>query len=66
VADHMLANSIAWGDWSLTGSFTTIDLVAATTNAPNGACASWPCSGAGRSRWPRSRPVSQRKIDVAA
>jgi hypothetical protein len=34
VADHMLlASSITWGDWSLTGNFTTIDLIAATTNA---------------------------------
>jgi uncharacterized membrane protein YeiH len=38
VADHtVLASSITWGDWSLTGNFTTIDLIAATTNALNGA-----------------------------
>jgi hypothetical protein len=38
VADHMLlASSITWGDWSLTGNFTSIDLIAATTNALNGA-----------------------------
>ena len=38
MADHMLlASSITWGDWNLTGNFTTIDLIAATTNALNGA-----------------------------
>ena len=38
LADHaVLASSITWGDWSLAGDFTTIDLIAATTNALNGA-----------------------------
>lgn len=35
---HVLAASVDWwSGWKLTGSFTTLDLVAATTNALNGA-----------------------------
>jgi uncharacterized membrane protein YeiH len=38
VADHaLIASSVSWGGWKLTGNFTTIDLLAATTNALNGA-----------------------------
>jgi uncharacterized membrane protein YeiH len=33
----MIATGIDWGDWKLTGDLTTIDLVAAGTNALNGA-----------------------------
>ena len=34
----VLANSaINWGAWKFTGNLTSIDLVAATTNALNGA-----------------------------
>ena len=32
-----LATSVHFGGWDWTGSFTTIDLIAATTNALNGA-----------------------------
>ena len=33
-----LAATVHWGGWKWTGNFTTIDLIAATTNALNGAC----------------------------
>jgi len=33
----MLASDIDVGNWTWTGDFTTIDLIAATTNALNGA-----------------------------
>ena len=33
----MVATGIDWGAWKLTGGLTTIDLLAATTNALNGA-----------------------------
>lgn len=35
---HVFATSVAWwSGWKLTGSFTTLDLIAASTNALNGA-----------------------------
>lgn len=35
---HVLATSVAWwSGWKFTGSFTTLDLIAASTNALNGA-----------------------------
>lgn len=35
--DHLAYRSVDWfGDGSLTGNFTTIDLIAATTGALNG------------------------------
>jgi uncharacterized membrane protein YeiH len=38
VADPtLIASSISWGGWEFTGDFTTIDLIAASTNALNGA-----------------------------
>jgi uncharacterized membrane protein YeiH len=33
----LIASSISWGGWKFTGDFTTIDLIAASTNALNGA-----------------------------
>ncbi len=33
----LLATSIPWGGFKWTGSFTTVDLIAASTNALNGA-----------------------------
>ncbi|MCJ7671370.1 MAG: hypothetical protein MUP67_04905 [Acidimicrobiia bacterium] len=33
----LLASSIHVGGWKVTGEFTTLDLIAATTNALNGA-----------------------------
>jgi uncharacterized membrane protein YeiH len=36
--DHgFLATTVHWGGWTWTGNFTTIDLIAASTNALNGA-----------------------------
>ena len=32
-----LAATVQWGGWKRTGNFTAIDLIAATTNALNGA-----------------------------
>lgn len=37
VTASLLATSVTVGGWKLTGSFTTIDLIAASTNALNGA-----------------------------
>jgi len=34
---HLPVLSVSWGDWKLTGNYTTVDLIAASTNALNGA-----------------------------
>jgi len=34
---NVLAASVHWGGFEWTGSFTTVDLIAASTNALNGA-----------------------------